>query len=113
MIHVLYVGLGGFFGALSRYAISQWVKRQTRANFPIGTLLINLLGAFCLGLLSHFTGPITLLLGTGFLGAFTTFSTFKLESVQHHMKSEWAHFILYSSLTYILGIALAYLGMSL
>lgn len=113
MMHLFYVGIGGFFGAMSRYGVSLWAKRTTTTKFPMGTLLVNWIGAFCLGLLSHVSGPVTLLLGTGFLGSFTTFSTFKLESLHHHIQSEWDQFILYSALTYIIGIGLAFLGMSL
>ncbi|WEG13631.1 fluoride efflux transporter CrcB [Pullulanibacillus sp. KACC 23026] len=113
MIDILYVGLGGFFGAMARYLISTWAKRTWSTTFPIGTLLVNWVGAFCLGFISHFSGPITLLLGTGFLGAFTTFSTFKLEAIQLHLGKNWRVFLLYILLSYLGGLSLAFLGMSL
>lgn len=109
----LVVGVGGFFGAICRYLIGQFAKRNFRTKFPVGTLIINLIGCFCLGLLTPVTGPIALLLGTGFLGAFTTFSTFKLESLQLHLSKEWKLFFSYICISYIGGIGLALLGITL
>ncbi len=110
---ILYVGIGGFFGAIARYLLTQLVKRTISTKFPIGTVLVNLIGAFCLGLMAPVTGPVAFLVGTGFLGAFTTFSTFKLESLQLHLNTEWKLFALYISITYIGGILLAFLGISI
>jgi CrcB protein len=83
------VGAGGFLGANARYQLGVWAAAQWGAAFPWGTLLINLVGSFILGfyltlVTERFTGrPTTrLFLATGFLGAFTTFSTFSLEIVR-------------------------------
>jgi CrcB protein len=84
---LLLIGLGGFAGAISRYLLDGWVTDRTVGAFPWGTLAVNLSGSFVLGLLFAMTaerailpaeirGPVMI----GFIGAYTTFSTFMLES---------------------------------
>lgn len=109
LYHLAIVGIGGFFGAIARFSISKSLNQLT---FPKGTLAVNLLGAFLLGL---FTGiqlneMFLLLVGTGFLGAFTTFSTIQLEVINIKRKKNNKSAILYILITYGFGIALAYLG---
>ncbi|GGR18609.1 fluoride efflux transporter CrcB [Deinococcus ruber] len=84
------IALGGALGALARSALSTLVQGRLSgghwAGFPLGTLLINVLGSFLLGLIMALnlrgllSAPLRLALGTGFVGAFTTFSTFEWES---------------------------------
>ena len=83
---LLAVGTGGFFGAISRFALSGWIQKLTGASFPYGTLTVNVLGSFVIGfLLLFFEQSVApqqkALIMTGFLGALTTFSTFSLETV--------------------------------
>jgi len=85
---LLAVALGGALGAVSRYAVSGWVHHYYPSVFPWGTLTVNSVGSFALGLLAvtlnkYFSELelLRLLLMTGFLGAFTTFSTFSYQSV--------------------------------
>lgn len=113
MIEALLVAAGGFFGAITRFAISNWFKKRNKTQFPIATFLINITGAFLLGYIigNGVTTGWQLLLGTGFMGAFTTFSTLKLESVQLLNLKKPYIFLLYLSATYIIGIAFAFLGM--
>ncbi|MGE7888752.1 fluoride efflux transporter CrcB [Bacillus cereus] len=115
MIEALLVAAGGFFGAITRFAISNWFKKRNKTPFPIATFLINITGAFLLGYIigNGITTGCQLLLGTGFMGAFTTFSTFKLESVQLLNRKKLYIFLLYLSATYIIGIAFAFLGMKI
>ncbi len=82
------VGIGGLLGANARYLVSVWAAGRFGTAFPYGTMLINVSGSFLLGLLLREVArqfgddPDTrLLAGTGFLGAYTTFSTFTYESV--------------------------------
>ncbi|MYL48191.1 fluoride efflux transporter CrcB [Halobacillus litoralis] len=112
---LLLVGAGGFIGAILRYGISQWINKRTTSALPVATLFVNLLGSFVLGLLTGLELSTFWVLfgGTGILGAFTTFSTFKLESVQLHFKKNWKTFVLYTVLSYTLGIALAWTGFQL
>lgn len=78
----LLVGIGAFLGGISRYGIGRLLVRQ---DFPLATLVINLSGSFLLGVVAALWAkdhPARLLLGVGFLGGYTTFSTFSLEVVE-------------------------------
>ncbi len=86
--NILAIGIGGFFGAISRFVISKQMAFLLGDDFPYGTLLVNAVGSFLLGFLSrylleHFivTELVRVSLLIGFLGAFTTFSTFSYESI--------------------------------
>jgi CrcB protein len=87
--NILLVGLGGFAGAAARYVFSGWVLHHAlSAKFPWSTFVVNVLGCLAIGVLSGlaerfewFTPPMRLLLLTGLLGGFTTFSAFGLETV--------------------------------
>jgi CrcB protein len=115
VLNVALVAIGGFFGAMSRFGLSGWIKKRISTLFPVATLIINLIGCFLLGVIfgANFTSDWRLLFGTGFMGAFTTFSTFKLENIQLHMNKKWNVLILYLLLSYTLGILLAFAGMKL
>lgn len=112
ILYSLLVAIGGFFGAVSRYGVNLLVMKKINSIFPFGTLIVNLLGSFLLGLIlgGKSTHMVTLLFGTGFLGAFTTFSTYKLESLQLGKNKRWGILFLYLGISYIGGILLAYIG---
>ena len=90
LLQIIAVGAGGFIGTVLRYAISNlthWLIPRTA--FPLGTLCVNLIGCFCIGLLSGIVetrygmGPyLRLFVFIGILGGFTTFSTFGYETFQ-------------------------------
>jgi fluoride exporter len=88
MLNFLLVGAGGFFGAICRYSLGGAVHQLTQVStFPLGTLVVNILGCFFIGLggglmevRQLFSPELRLLLLIGFLGGFTTFSTFGFES---------------------------------
>jgi fluoride exporter len=89
MERYLLVAVFGALGAMSRDAVDGWVSNTARGQFPWGTLAVNLAGSFALGILVELTTSRLLphpnwriALGIGFLGAFTTFSTFTYESVR-------------------------------
>lgn len=113
--HCFLVILGGFCGAISRYLISTWVNKRFCTKIPYGTLLVNLSGSLLLGLVigSGANSTVTLLLGTGFLGAFTTFSTLKLESFKLSQRNQWGALCLYLGLSYTLGILIAFAGIQI
>ena len=80
---VLMVSLAGAVGAVCRYLISGWVQGALRTGFPVGTTVVNLSGAFALGLVVGAGSPdssVTMILA-GFLGGFTTFSTWMVETL--------------------------------
>jgi fluoride exporter len=112
LFHIFMVGIGGFFGAIARFSISKQLNNNMTNMLPLGTLTVNSLGAFLLGILLGAKAGVmlVLLLGTGFLGAFTTFSTIKLELVQMYLKKHYKTFFLYLLITYGIGILLASLG---
>lgn len=84
---MLLVGLAGALGAVSRFALERAIAARHLARFPLGTLVVNLTGSFALGLLvglaaAHGLDPhLRRVLGPGFLGAYTTFSTYAFESL--------------------------------
>lgn len=83
----LWVALVGGLGAGARFVVDGWVTSRTRWRFPVATLLINVVGSGLLGLLVGWAGAhpeqpvLVAVLGTGFLGGFTTFSTASVELV--------------------------------
>lgn len=88
MYQFLYISIGAIIGANARYLIGLWAAERLGANFPYGTLLVNVSGCFIIGLFYGLgetrvtiTPELRLLVAIGFLGAFTTFSTFSYESV--------------------------------
>jgi CrcB protein len=91
------IGLGGFAGAISRYVVDGFVVERTAGSFPWGTLVVNASGTFMLGLLFAMTTERAILpaeirgpLMIGYLGAYTTFSTYLLESWRLVEGGAWA-----------------------
>lgn len=109
LMHYILVGMSGFAGAISRFALSKALNKYE--SLPFGTMTVNLAGSFLLGIITGATVDemIALLFGTGFLGAFTTFSTLKLELNTLFLKDK-KMFMLYLIITYVGGIALAFFG---
>ncbi|TQR18452.1 fluoride efflux transporter CrcB [Psychrobacillus vulpis] len=110
LLQLLAVGLGGFFGAIARYYTSQKWNKTEEGQLPYGTLFVNLVGSFLLGYFasSSLNEIYMLLLGTGFLGAFTTFSTLNKELVMlQKLPLKW---IAYFTITYVGGLSSALLG---
>lgn len=115
---ILWVGLGGFFGAISRYIFYFLTKISfPTANFPIATLIINTSGCFIAGLLSGWFSrkgistdhALNLIFSIGFLGAFTTFSAFSVETIVLFDRG----FPLFAILNILLNVGLGLVGMYL
>lgn len=118
MFNILILGFGGFLGAVSRYLVSGYVQDLFKsANFPYGTMVVNILGCFILGLLTHIAGAKDLIdaqtrlfLMVGFVGAFTTFSTFSVESANLFQTGQGFTGALYLIGSNILGIIFVFIG---
>jgi CrcB protein len=85
VVILLAVGAAGALGAIARYITVERIARRWRGRFPLATFIINMLGAFVLGLLltvgmGQATSPLRTVIGTGFIGGYTTFSTLSFET---------------------------------
>ncbi len=116
---LLLVALGGAFGAIARHLSSITWTQLAGDRFPWGTLFVNVLGCFLLGWLARtaansdaISDSMKLTIGTGFLGAFTTFSTFGVQTVQLWSRSPVAAFGNVAS-NLLVGIAAVAVGMYL
>lgn len=112
---LIFVGIGGIIGSISRFKVEKYISSNTNTLFPLGTFFINLLGAFLLGIVSaKFNGTnIYSLLGDGFLGSFTTYSTFMYGSVALFQKNEYKYGIIYISSSVVFGTILYVAGFSI
>jgi CrcB protein len=116
--NLIILGLGGFFGAISRYLLSSSVQNMLKdSSFPYGTLAVNILGCFVLGALAHLAETKGLLdaqthlfLLVGFVGAFTTFSTFSLESASLFQNGQSAAGMLNILGSNLLGVGFVFIG---
>ena len=88
-VRTIWVGIAGFFGAIARYALGGFISDRTHGAFPWETLVINVSGAFALGFIftllteRFMLNPtVRIALTVGFLGAYTTFSTFAFETMR-------------------------------
>ncbi len=113
------IGIGGVFGAIARYLCGKLVDRLWPVAFPLGTLLINVVGSFLLGLVVALNGKglvgdlFRMSVGVGFLGAFTTFSTFGYETMILTEDGQNFKAMFYAVASIVLGIALAWVAIVL
>ncbi len=118
-VDLLLLFLGGGTGTLVRFMISQITMKSYPAFFPAGTLIVNVAGSFVIGILgalylnNHISLTAKLLLMTGFLGGFTTFSSFSLEVLQLIQMQKFSVALLYVMVSNILGLGLCFLGFTL
>jgi fluoride exporter len=116
MTPVLWVALGGAAGSVARYGVGFAAARWFGLAFPWGTLAVNVVGGLAMGLLAARTVPgdesLRLLLGVGFLGGFTTFSAFSLETVRL-MEHQPGLAVLYAAASLLLSVGACWLGFSL
>lgn len=112
-VNIILVGIGGGIGAFLRAALSDLIKKYFNTSFPFATFAINIAGSFLLGLLIGLnSGSLCrLLLGTGILGGFTTFSTFNYEAVLLLKSRKVFTFLFYYLFSTILGLLAAFAGL--
>lgn len=111
MLVITLIGVGAFVGANARYLVGQWAAERFGSGFPYGTLLINLLGSLVIGAFLGLTGtPLEpsslwrLLVVTGLLGGFTTFSAFSYEAYTLLTLGRWVDALLYVAGSVLLGL---------
>lgn len=119
--YFLLVFLGGGVGSVARYAVTTLVGARLGAAFPFGTLAVNAVGSLLMGLImglalgahTSLPEPVRLLLAVGFLGGFTTFSSFSMETVTLLNGGEHLAALANVAINCAVGIALAALGVAL
>jgi len=117
MQHLIYIALGGMTGALARYGFSRFVQLSVNQIFPWGTLFVNLSGSLVIGLFYELfdraviPSDLRSLITIGFLGAYTTFSTYSLETINLLREGEIRLCLTNVLLSNILGLLLVILGM--
>lgn len=116
LLNIILVGAGGFIGSVARYLIYLSMKPQN-STFPVGTLTVNVVGCFLIGLLAAYAerslparSSLVLFLSTGLLGGFTTFSAFGLETVTMIRDRQLTLAITYVFLSLLLGLSAVFLG---
>lgn len=114
MIAVL-VFAGAALGAPLRYLTDRAVRRRWAGSLPWGTFLVNVAGSLLLGALTAATLPTPLfaLLGTGFCGALTTYSTFSWETLRLTEEKAWSRAVLNAGMSVVAGVAAAFAGYAL
>lgn len=120
LIQALAIGLGGFVGALSRWAVALAFGSLLPVRFPVGTFFINISGSFFLGWFLTFvtfrypvSDTLKLAVATGFVGAYTTFSTYMYESAQLNDDGAWIQSAVNLLGSLVVGLTAVKLGMIL
>jgi len=120
MQSIMVIALGGALGAVSRYGLGLWISTKWNQGFPLSTFIINITGAFLLGFLNIlFIEKLTISplwrlgIGIGFLGAYTTFSTFGYEVIMLLEGGSLLTAGLYTLLSVIIGFTGVALGVGL
>jgi fluoride exporter len=106
------VGIGGAAGSLARYQLGKIADQKINSEFPLGTFFINITGAILLGIVTGLNPSqnFTWLLAEGFLGAYTTFSTFMYEGFNLFQGKETRNALFYILGSLVLGILGFYIG---
>jgi CrcB protein len=116
---ILAIGIGSCIGGICRYLLSQFVQNKFLSTFPFGTMSVNIIGCLLIGIIfglserGHFTAEWRLFLVTGFLGGFTTFSSFSNETVGMLRDGQiWPAFT-YMASSVVFGLLATFVGISL
>lgn len=119
-LSILAIAIGGAFGSVSRFLVAREMGRRLGDFLPYGTLAVNVLGSLALGWLAtvfldrpEINSALRLGIAVGFLGAFTTFSTFSLESVQLLLNGAVWRAMLNIAVNTVVCLGMCYLGMQL
>jgi CrcB protein len=116
---LLLIGLGGFIGSIFRYLLSQFIQTRVLSTFPFGTLGVNLLGCFVIGLVFALSERINmnpdwrLFLATGICGGFTTFSAFSNETFELLRNGQLTYASVNIIASVLLGVLATFIGYSI
>lgn len=120
MKYLLFIAIGGASGAVSRHLLANWVHGLWEGRLPLGTLVVNMLGSFTIGIVyvmlverQYLHPDWRSVLMVGFLGAFTTFSTFSLETIALLEAGHVTHALVYMLGSAILCVVMAGLAIQL
>lgn len=114
---ILIAGIGGFIGTVLRFLLSKYVQIHIMSSFPWATFIINIVGCFAIGLIyglsekgNFLSSDLRLFLTVGICGGFTTYSSFSNEMFILLQNRELIRFLLYSGLSFTLGLFFVFLG---
>ena len=113
---ILAIGAGSFIGGIFRYLLSILVQTKTTTNFPLGTLIVNIIGCFFIGIVFGISGKgqmpheWKLFLATGVIGGFTTFSAFSIETFTLFREGNTGYALLYILASIIIGLLATYIA---
>ena len=116
MLKYVVVGIGGFLGAVTRYALGVYIGSRYGVRFPLGTFVINVSGSFLIGLILTLLARTTAsaywryLIPIGFIGAYTTFSTFEYETLRAIQDGQVMTGLLNVGLSLVLGFMAVWAG---
>jgi len=116
VLKYLVVGVGGFFGTIARYVVSTYIASRYGVRFPYGTFVINMSGCFLIGLIVTLLARTTAsqywryLIPIGFIGAYTTFSTFEYETLRAVQDGQLATGLLNVALSVVVGFVAVWAG---
>ena len=118
-LNLFLVAFGGAFGSMARYLVTRYSALTFGTGFPWGTVIVNLVGSFLIGFLSAVIlaksanpDPWRLLIVTGFLGGFTTFSAFSLDVIDLMTRGAYGSALAYIALSVAPGIIATFLGLA-
>jgi len=117
---LLAIGTGSFFGGIGRYLVTKIVQESLITSFPLGTMVVNVVGSFLIGVLFGISDKGTLMsvelrlfLTVGFCGGFTTFSTFSGDNMALLKDGSYFYFFMYTGLSLFLGLVAIFAGHAL
>jgi CrcB protein len=113
---ILAIGAGSFIGGVCRYLLSLWIQAKVTTGFPFGTLIVNIIGCFCIGIVcgifdkGQMSHEWRLFLATGVIGGFTTFSAFSVETFTLLREGHTGYALLYISASVFIGLLATYIA---